>query len=68
MRARFQSAAIAGTRANPFRGTDPFLLTRSPIQVGDGMTWFRRKAEGGMRLEDELREVVNRRRYAGANR
>ena len=32
------------------------------------MTWFRRKAEGGMRLEDELREVVNRRRYAGATR
>lgn len=68
VRARFRSAAIAGTRANPFRATDPFLLTRSPIQVGDGMTWFRRKAEGGMRLEDELREVVNRRRYAGATR
>jgi peptidoglycan/xylan/chitin deacetylase (PgdA/CDA1 family) len=68
VRARFDSAAIAGTRANPFRATDPYLLTRSPVQVGDGMTWFHRKAEGGMRLEDELREVVNRRRYAGATR
>lgn len=68
VRARFASAAIAGTRPNRFRGTDPFLLTRSPVQVGDGMTWFRRKVEGGMRFEDDLREVVNRRRYAGATR
>lgn len=68
VRDRFQSAAIAGTRANPYRATDPFLLTRSPVQVDDGMVWFRRKATGGMRLEDEMREVVNRRRYAGATR
>jgi peptidoglycan/xylan/chitin deacetylase (PgdA/CDA1 family) len=68
VRALFRSAAVAGTRANPYRGTDPFLLSRSPIQVDDGMVWFRRKADGGMRLEDELREVVNRRRYAGARR
>lgn len=68
VRERFTSAAIAGTRPNRYRGTDPFLLTRSPVQVGDGMTWFRRKADGGLRLEDDLREVVNRRRYAGATR
>jgi hypothetical protein len=30
------------------------------------MTWFRRKADGGMRLEDDVRRVVNRRRYVGA--
>jgi peptidoglycan/xylan/chitin deacetylase (PgdA/CDA1 family) len=68
VRRRFRSAAIAGTRPNRFRGTDPFLLTRSPVQVADGMRWFRHKADGGMRLEDDLREVVNRRRYAGATR
>jgi peptidoglycan/xylan/chitin deacetylase (PgdA/CDA1 family) len=68
VRARFRSAALAGTRANVYRGTDPFRLARSPVQVGDGMVWFRRKAAGGLRFEDELREVVNRRRYAGATR
>jgi peptidoglycan/xylan/chitin deacetylase (PgdA/CDA1 family) len=68
VRARFRSAAVAGTKANPYRATDPFLLARSPVQVDDGLVWFRRKAAGGMRLEDELREVVNRRRYAGAQR
>jgi peptidoglycan/xylan/chitin deacetylase (PgdA/CDA1 family) len=68
VRARFWSAAIAGTRANPYRATDPFLLSRSPVQVDDGMTWFRRKAAGGLRLEDDLRSLVNRRRYAGVER
>ncbi len=68
VRSRFRSAAIAGTRPNPWRGTDVHLLTRSPIQQSDGMTWFRRKAAGGLGLEDRLREVVNRRRYAEAVR
>ena len=68
VRARFRSAALAGTRPNPYGVTDPYLLTRSPIQVSDGMLWFRRKAAGGLRLEDDLREVLNRRRYAGSTR
>jgi peptidoglycan/xylan/chitin deacetylase (PgdA/CDA1 family) len=68
VRDRFLSAAIAGTRANPYGATDPFLLTRSPVQVDDGMTWFRRKVAGGLRLEDDLRDVLNRRRYAAAQR
>lgn len=68
VRERFRSAAVAGTRPNPYRATDPFLLRRSPVQVADGMGWFRRKAAGGLGLEDELREVLNRRRYAGARR
>ena len=64
IRERFRSAAIAGTRANRFEGTDPWALHRSPIQVDDGMKWFRRKALGGMRLEDDLRRAVNRVRHA----
>ena len=32
------------------------------------MRWFRRKAAGGMGLEDRLRDLVNRRRYADATR
>ena len=68
VRHRFESAAIARTRANPYRATDPFMLTRSPIQVNDGMVWFRRKVAGGLGLEDDLRELANRRRYVGATR
>jgi peptidoglycan/xylan/chitin deacetylase (PgdA/CDA1 family) len=66
VRARFRSAALAGTRPNPYGHTDPYRLSRSPIQVADGMEWFRRKSEGGMALEDTLRRLLNRRRYAGA--
>lgn len=67
VRTRFRSAALAGTRPNPFGTTDPFRLARSPIQAGDGMRWFRAKADGGLRFEDDLRRVVNRFRYAGAD-
>jgi peptidoglycan/xylan/chitin deacetylase (PgdA/CDA1 family) len=68
VRARFRSAAIAGTRANPFARTDPMRLHRSPIQVGDGMRWFRAKVAGGMAAEDLLRRGLNRIRYASADR
>jgi peptidoglycan/xylan/chitin deacetylase (PgdA/CDA1 family) len=66
VRARFRSAALAGTRPNPYARTDPYRLARSPIQRTDGMSWFRRKVDGGMALEDRLRTLANRRRYAGA--
>jgi peptidoglycan/xylan/chitin deacetylase (PgdA/CDA1 family) len=63
---RFRSAALAGTRANVVGRTDVHRLARSPIQVNDGLVWFRRKVAGGMELEDKLRAAVNRRRYAQA--
>jgi peptidoglycan/xylan/chitin deacetylase (PgdA/CDA1 family) len=66
VRARFASAALAGTRANPYGGTDPYRLARSPVQVDDGLDFFDRKVVGGMRMEDDLRRLVNRRRLAGA--
>jgi peptidoglycan/xylan/chitin deacetylase (PgdA/CDA1 family) len=65
VRDRFRSAAIAGTRPNPYGSTDPMRITRSPIQRSDGMRWFDRKARGGMRLEDRLRRIANRFRYVG---
>jgi peptidoglycan/xylan/chitin deacetylase (PgdA/CDA1 family) len=65
VRARFRSAAVAGTRPNRYGRTDPHRLRRSPIQVADGMRWFRRKAAGGMALEGRLRDALDRRRYAG---
>ena len=64
--ARFRSAALAGTRPNRYGATDLHRLARSPIQAGDGMRWFRSKVHGGMVLEDDVRRLVNRVRYAGA--
>lgn len=66
VRQRFNTAAVAGTRPNPYGAVDLHRLRRSPIQVEDGMRWFRRKAAGGMALEDDLRVLRNRRRYTGA--
>jgi peptidoglycan/xylan/chitin deacetylase (PgdA/CDA1 family) len=66
VRARFRSAAVAGTRPNPYGHTDPYRLQRSPVQLGDGMRWFEHKLSGGMHVEDGVRRLVNRVRYAGA--
>jgi len=66
IRARFASAAVAGTRVNAYGSTDPYRLARSPLQVSDGMRWFRRKAAGGLGFEDTVRRALNRRRYTGA--
>jgi peptidoglycan/xylan/chitin deacetylase (PgdA/CDA1 family) len=66
VRARFRSAAVAGTRVNPYGDTDPHRLARSPIQASDGSRWFEAKARGGMGLEDTLRRTLNRARYRSA--
>ena len=65
VRRRFRSAALAGTRPNAYGRTDVYRLARSPVQVADGMQWFRHKADGGMALEDDLRRILDRRRYGG---
>ncbi|MFM7063045.1 MAG: polysaccharide deacetylase family protein [Actinomycetes bacterium] len=62
VRARFRTAVLAGTRPND-RDADLWRLSRSPVQPSDGDRWFRRKAMGGMHLEDDLRRTVNRLRY-----
>jgi len=67
VRKRFRTAVLAGTRANP-AGTDLHRLHRSPVQVSDSPGWFRRKAVGGMHLEDDLRRFANRVRYRGVTR
>lgn len=66
IRDRFASAALAGNRVNPHGATDRHRLGRTPIQTSDGMRWFAHKLDGGMRLEGRLRELLDRRRYAGA--
>jgi peptidoglycan/xylan/chitin deacetylase (PgdA/CDA1 family) len=63
VRARFRSAALAGTRANRAGQTDPHRLARSPIQRSDGTRYFERKVAGGMGFEDTLRRAANRWRY-----
>ena len=62
MRARFRSATLAGTRANRYCATDPFRVARSPIQVSDGMRWFRHKVAGGLAFEDTVRRAAHRAR------
>ncbi len=66
VRARFSSAALAGTHANAYGRTDPHRLARSPVQASDDTAGFAAKARGGMRLEDDVRRAVNRLRYARA--
>jgi peptidoglycan/xylan/chitin deacetylase (PgdA/CDA1 family) len=65
VRARYRSAALAGTRPNPYGATDPHRLARSPIQTSDGMRFFAAKVAGGMHLEDAVRDTANRWRYRG---
>jgi peptidoglycan/xylan/chitin deacetylase (PgdA/CDA1 family) len=66
VRETFRSAAVAGTRANAYGRTDPWRLARSPVQRADGMRFFEQKVSGGLRLEDDVRRLVNRVRYLGA--
>lgn len=67
VRRRFRSAALASSRVNRPGVTDPFRLARTPIQRGDGFRWFAAKANGGLRLEGEIRSAVARARYRGAS-
>jgi len=67
VRERFVSASLSGMKRNVFLETDPYKLARSPIQARDGMRWFRRKVDGGLQLEDDLRARLNRLRYRGAS-
>ena len=67
VRRRFRSAALASSRVNRLGVTDPFRLARTPIQRGDGFRWFAAKADGGLRLEGEIRAALARVRYRGAS-
>ncbi|HBX77595.1 MAG TPA: hypothetical protein DEG43_08110 [Acidimicrobiaceae bacterium] len=62
VRSRFSSATLAGTRTNQL-GSDPFSLSRSPIQAADQFKWFHLKAHGGLGLEDRSRQRLNQFRY-----
>jgi peptidoglycan/xylan/chitin deacetylase (PgdA/CDA1 family) len=67
VRERFRSAALAGTRPNRYQRTDPWRLSRSPVQVADEQRWFAAKVDGGMAFEDAVRVRLNHVRYRGAS-
>ena len=58
VKARFRSAALGGSRPNPYMKADVQRLQRSPIQTTDGMRFFREKLRGGMGFEDRLRRLA----------
>ena len=60
------AAVVSDTTANLAK-IGLALLARTPAQTPDGVLWFARKVAGGMAFEDDLRSLVNRRRYVGAS-
>jgi peptidoglycan/xylan/chitin deacetylase (PgdA/CDA1 family) len=66
VRERHRSAALGGSHPNRPGATDLHRLARTAVQVSDGMSYFVRKARGGMALEDTIRRAVNRVRYRTA--
>ena len=68
VRQRFTSASLAASRVNRPGQTDVHRLTRTPVQRSDGFDTFGLKADGGLRLEGELRSLTARVRYRGAER
>ncbi len=68
VRRRFTSAALAASRVNRPGHTDLHRLWRTPVQRADGFDFFVAKANGGLRLEGELRALAARVKYRGASR
>ena len=68
IRQRFASASLAASRVNRAGRTDVHRLARTPIQRSDGFDTFALKADGGLRLEGELRSFAARLRYRGAEK
>jgi peptidoglycan/xylan/chitin deacetylase (PgdA/CDA1 family) len=54
----FYDTATLGSGPEITADTDPFLINRVPVQLGDGMVFFKAKMSGGMRLEDLVRRRV----------
>ena len=68
VRQRFVTASLAASRVNRPGRTDLHRLWRTPIQRSDGFDTFTMKADGGLRLEGELRSLTARARYWGDDR
>jgi peptidoglycan/xylan/chitin deacetylase (PgdA/CDA1 family) len=57
VRARYSTAALGGGRPNS-RSIDLHLLHRVPIQLSDGVFFFRRKLRSGLRWEEPVRRLI----------
>lgn len=57
VRRRYLTAALGGGGANG-PGTDPHGLHRIPVQLSDGVVFFRRKMKRGQRSEEFVRRMV----------
>jgi len=68
VRRRFDTAALAANRVNRPGRADLHRLWRTPVQRSDDLARFARKADGGFRLEGELRSITSRLRYRDAVR
>lgn len=54
VRERYETATVGSTSPITFE-SDLLTLGRYPVQASDGMTWFARRIERGLRLENSLR-------------
>ena len=62
VRRRYGSAVLGGSPLSS-RPPDPHLIRRFPVQLSDGFAFFRRRLEGGLRLEEQVRRLI--RGYSG---
>ena len=63
VRTRYSSAALGSHRILSPAGFDPHLMHRFPVQLSDGLRWFKARLEGGLLLEEETRRKL--RGYVG---
>lgn len=59
---RYESAVLGGTPSPPVN-PPPHQLHRYPVQLSDGIGFFRARLEGGFRAEEKARRLL--RRYSG---
>ena len=57
VRSAYETATLGSGKAVT-GATDPLLLNRVPVQLSDGITFFRHRMVGGLRLEDRVRRLV----------
>jgi peptidoglycan/xylan/chitin deacetylase (PgdA/CDA1 family) len=54
----FYDTATLGSGPAVTSATDPYLINRMPVQLSDGMVFFKAKMTRGMRLEDIVRRRI----------
>jgi len=57
IRDRYETAVL-GSGPSLGADTEPHLIPRVPIQLSDGLIWFKAKLRSGLRLEDRLRRRI----------